>query len=707
MNSSNGKTGGKRSTQEPMAGRGEGKRKKCKHDEVKPEIRGPKVLFGEANCDGVEEVKQPLRRSSGDLASDEILCIADSANQLPHQRHCCLKHAFGSGNNHVFCESCYCFVCDTKASRCAEWNIHCNASPSPRWLKERWLWLNPVQRCLSSLDPNVLDNTGEKQRTLCENEAYELFSSERKGMEYRFRAYEAGKEEEVNGSKVLYHDFEQVKQFSKERRPSFDGKKETRWVEKVVVLDALTDVIVKKTWRPPKYCSPGDVWEIEAAEKYKKMMLSFGSCWILAVARCGLAHRRAFCEAIHQRFTRLKTLAEEKTLFDCGFKLLLEMTMYTRNTCHASEITLSACYQLYKCSIRLRQTNIVAKQIEKEVDNDIGRSIVWQQIVRKGSHHAPLLEFLKQSAIQMPAIYVFARKLNSELIKHIGSYMYVQVGGKFVFPKQTLIRRCEEEGKLYKLYICPCSEHWRDCFNMNFTSTRTWQKEASLCNYFSSMIEKKYVFSTKRSKRFEEIMKCTLCFITAGIMNGGLVHRTFNRWFEMCKRGIDMLLELLETPTPTLQSLIYEFGVGVTEILLAFASIDIYVANNVEKKMYKLWKPLLRLFHIGWAIAGHKERKVNVLDQLIAICENEDRRGSIVTAFKEIASITHSLLKLTEKPYADGESQVCLVHDVLDSHTEESFNRSKPRFEEYANVFGFEIQFLRSRVLLIKRKTDK
>ena len=84
-----------------MAGRGEGKGKSV-NMMVKPEIRGPKVLFGEANCDGVEEVKQPLRRSSGDLASDEILCIADSANQLPHQRHCCLKHAFGSGNNHVF-----------------------------------------------------------------------------------------------------------------------------------------------------------------------------------------------------------------------------------------------------------------------------------------------------------------------------------------------------------------------------------------------------------------------------------------------------------------------------------------------------------------------------------------------------------------------------------------------------------------------------
>ena len=104
----------------------------------------------------------------------------------------------------------------------------------------------------------------------CENEAYELFSSERKGMEYRFRAYEAGKEEEVNGSKVLYHDFEQVKQFSKERRPSFDGKKETRWVEKVVVLDALTDVIVKKTWRPRNIAVRGMCGKLKQQKNTRK-----------------------------------------------------------------------------------------------------------------------------------------------------------------------------------------------------------------------------------------------------------------------------------------------------------------------------------------------------------------------------------------------------------------------------------------------------
>jgi len=60
--------------------------------------------------------------------------------RLPHMRQHCTEKPFQSianttyaaqrGNNKNYCEDCYCYVCDVKASDCAVWDTHCNATDS-------------------------------------------------------------------------------------------------------------------------------------------------------------------------------------------------------------------------------------------------------------------------------------------------------------------------------------------------------------------------------------------------------------------------------------------------------------------------------------------------------------------------------------------------------------------------------------------------
>ena len=56
---------------------------------------------------------------------------------FPHAREHCLAKPFAEAPE-LFCENCYCFVCDLPAAACAEWDSHCEAvHGSEEWQKQR------------------------------------------------------------------------------------------------------------------------------------------------------------------------------------------------------------------------------------------------------------------------------------------------------------------------------------------------------------------------------------------------------------------------------------------------------------------------------------------------------------------------------------------------------------------------------------------
>ncbi|KAJ1408129.1 hypothetical protein B484DRAFT_337020, partial [Ochromonadaceae sp. CCMP2298] len=90
------------------------------------------------------------------LGDDDDLMVLDdkmfSASDMPHARDSCFAHPYAattlSGPHSVLatrraanmrhCPMCYCYVCDIKASECADWMEHCLSTyKENRWKAER------------------------------------------------------------------------------------------------------------------------------------------------------------------------------------------------------------------------------------------------------------------------------------------------------------------------------------------------------------------------------------------------------------------------------------------------------------------------------------------------------------------------------------------------------------------------------------------
>jgi hypothetical protein len=140
------------------------------------------VVVDDENDDEVEIVSPPPsllsslssneNENENDDDDDEVLFVGSNGknalSDYPHSRENCVVHRFqqqtpkatsnnntnsntattttGSLNNEMFCENCYCYVCDIPASNCCNnkdnavslWSVHCNACHDvKKWQKLR------------------------------------------------------------------------------------------------------------------------------------------------------------------------------------------------------------------------------------------------------------------------------------------------------------------------------------------------------------------------------------------------------------------------------------------------------------------------------------------------------------------------------------------------------------------------------------------
>ena len=95
----------------------------------------------DGTCDVHVSTKQKVVIADSQASSSTALVIPT----VPHCRYKCPVHRFDNAasridNKGIFpmqthvnkeiCDECYCFICDIKASSCADWIKHCNASPT-------------------------------------------------------------------------------------------------------------------------------------------------------------------------------------------------------------------------------------------------------------------------------------------------------------------------------------------------------------------------------------------------------------------------------------------------------------------------------------------------------------------------------------------------------------------------------------------------
>ena len=104
---------------------------------------------GDGTCDVHVSSKQKVVIADSQASSSTTLIIPN----IPHCRHKCPVHRFDNAASRIdtrghftmqtnvnkeICDECYCFICDIKASSCADWIKHCNASPThSAWINLR------------------------------------------------------------------------------------------------------------------------------------------------------------------------------------------------------------------------------------------------------------------------------------------------------------------------------------------------------------------------------------------------------------------------------------------------------------------------------------------------------------------------------------------------------------------------------------------
>ncbi|CAN9510206.1 unnamed protein product [Ophioblennius macclurei] len=158
--------------------------------------------------------------SPSSLDEDLVVTYCQRAEVLPHARYDCPLHPFThtecemgapAGKNGLFCDQCYCYICDKLAASCEKWChsgvCHCNShKKSGFWnnLRSGKLLgrLKPFNLTLSEVDSHL-----RRAETMLESfreQIFVLFSSFLKGSWVM---------QDGSGQQVVYHDYRAVYDF--------------------------------------------------------------------------------------------------------------------------------------------------------------------------------------------------------------------------------------------------------------------------------------------------------------------------------------------------------------------------------------------------------------------------------------------------------------------------------------------------------------
>lgn len=266
---------------------------------------------------------------------DDITIIEESNEpQLPHARKDCRRHRFCSSvnatanSNVPHCDTCFCYACDIPAKDCKTWQEHCNviddvSGKHLRLCNKNKFYSTLVGLILKSPPSTILPVREE------EKELYNMRSKVVSKVERGFRLYEAGQPMEnaaassVQGGWQHKFSFASTyfqREFFKTRASSVHDKD---LCKKLILLDALTETVVKRTYRKPEHSS-GAVWDSAAGRIYDRMCLSVGSRWITFAFMATFAQPE-IVDQFHERFEAFAAMAKERYNFDRGFKVVRDM----------------------------------------------------------------------------------------------------------------------------------------------------------------------------------------------------------------------------------------------------------------------------------------------------------------------------------------------------------------------------------------------
>mmetsp|Transcript_35964 Transcript_35964/g.83931 ORF Transcript_35964/g.83931 Transcript_35964/m.83931 type:complete len:798 (-) Transcript_35964:2396-4789(-) len=153
----------------------------------------PGDFVGPADSDSdielVEGPKNDILESEPIVGTDgggdiEIVGAKNVQPTMPHLRQDCPKHKFvpskkiprdDCSENQLYCDKCYCFLCDEKVEHCRDWKRHCCSSNNGKY-ENTW---KKIQSFIKKA--SALKNLNEKQRQVLMRQVDKLLDKFQKG----------------------------------------------------------------------------------------------------------------------------------------------------------------------------------------------------------------------------------------------------------------------------------------------------------------------------------------------------------------------------------------------------------------------------------------------------------------------------------------------------------------------------------------------
>ena len=287
---------------------------------VKEEMLVEPVGFGEADVpDEVKEVNSVRDLGTTSALAIDIDDLQPTEAELSHTRSECPEFPFGEEQNGTHCPKCYCYVCDLPAFQCTDWSTHCHAHDNARWHHARYAKRNPLFALLQETLGEI--NLGSHLQDLS---PFEVNERVRDLIDRAWRMYEAGNIDEGTFVHKFSHVLRWFKKYFSLTQVAANDKK---WAEKFIVLDAITEIMIGRTFKLPEGSKYESMDSDRSPDKLMdRILLALGSRWLTMIASCPIHLHVPMSKCVRERMQYFKRTAKELVLFERGFSIVVNIS---------------------------------------------------------------------------------------------------------------------------------------------------------------------------------------------------------------------------------------------------------------------------------------------------------------------------------------------------------------------------------------------
>ena len=480
------------------------------------------------------------------------------------------------------------------------------------------------------INMTLIDRCGTTQRRGTKRALYEIHRDVQQQMQEAWDSYEIGVPRPVRKLDgqvamkylVTRHEFEDVELlFNKFFSKIKVGRKEREWFSKLVMLDAMTEVVVRNSLEYGHWDPQWDQCDPDAQRKYHLMLRSLERLWLNLFAACHDSNLLALAEGIRSRFPHFKTLLNARN-HSCEFVTVVEMlAQFGINTCAARLSTLNGISRVCDHMIERCRTALESEGIEQKRRNKYYAARFDDELM------LPFLKTLQRETIKPIGIHALFNleglpELPEAIVQLIKRFLWNGVLIDEVYDGKTPIKDCKENRKCtasirkVTFYMEPNVNNWK---------MLRWEDQDAMFELLKRYFNASHAFSTRRQKKFQALSTLTHCFFHIAFEKIGSCwircRMMSDEAFTYTKKGMAWLNNLAVGCTHV-EEYVFE---TTRQFMISFVSMRGTSIELARRKLEKiLWDPFLKLLTITDGINEYEKEKEKMKNmfRLIAVNKN-------------------------------------------------------------------------------------